>query len=77
MLSAFNLIILFINIPHQVKSVMLVGKQQHPDIQTKKHFLRYFSLIFFQPALELIKAVGRSLLLDFSFMTDQAFFLSV
>ena len=56
------------------KSVSLVGKQKHPDIQTKKRIHIYFSLIVFQASLELIRAVGRSLLLDFSFMADQAFF---
>ena len=39
-----------------------------------KRIHRYFSVIFFQPSLELIKAVGISLPLDFSFTTDHAIF---
>ena len=54
-----------------------MGKWMHPDIQIKKRIHRNSSLIFFQPSLELIKAVGRSLLLDFSFMADHAFPLPV
>ena len=33
--------------------------------------------MFFQPSLELIKAVSRSLLIDFSFMTHQALFTAL